>query len=167
MDRRRFLNRLVSLITLVTAGSRMSIADEPADIISPEHLQASISRFAYRLFPHDNLAAAVYEDVAQALILRSSEDSALKELLTAGVRQLDDDDVAWLERDMGDQVDAMVRMEGGEFFQVMRRTTIEHIYRDSRVWQRIGYEGSSVEKSGYLERGFDDIDWLPPADEGQ
>jgi hypothetical protein len=24
-----------------------------------------------------------------------------------------------------------------------------------------GYEGSSVEKGGYLGRGFDDIAWLP------
>jgi hypothetical protein len=30
------------------------------------------------------------------------------------------------------------------------------------LWPRLGYEGSSFDKGGYLHRGFDDIDWLPP-----
>ena len=30
----------------------------------------------------------------------------------------------------------------------------------ARVWAHIGYEGSSFERGGYLQRGFDDIDWL-------
>ena len=43
----------------------------------------------------------------------------------------------------------------------MRSTTIEHLYRNREVWQLVGYEGSSVEYGGYIDRGFDDIDWLP------
>jgi hypothetical protein len=31
------------------------------------------------------------------------------------------------------------------------------------VWPLFGYEGSSLEYGGYLERGFDDIGWLPKA----
>ena len=30
-------------------------------------------------------------------------------------------------------------------------------------WPRFGYEGSSAEHGGYINRGFADIDWLPKA----
>jgi hypothetical protein len=29
------------------------------------------------------------------------------------------------------------------------------------VWDAVGYEGPSVHKGGYVNRGFDDLDWLP------
>jgi len=28
------------------------------------------------------------------------------------------------------------------------------------VWPKFGYEGSSSERGGYINRGFDDINWL-------
>ena len=36
-------------------------------------------------------------------------------------------------------------------------------YDNKAVWPLFGYEGSSWEKGGYLNRGFDDIDWLDQA----
>jgi len=35
------------------------------------------------------------------------------------------------------------------------------LYNQHDVWTKLGYEGPSWEKGGYLERGFNDIDWLP------
>jgi hypothetical protein len=26
----------------------------------------------------------------------------------------------------------------------------------------VGYGGSAIEQGGYINRGFDEIDWLPP-----
>jgi hypothetical protein len=37
------------------------------------------------------------------------------------------------------------------------------LYRNKQVWPKLGYEGPSFPFGGYLERGFDDIDWLPNA----
>jgi hypothetical protein len=31
------------------------------------------------------------------------------------------------------------------------------------VYRFFGFEGSSVEHGGYIDRGFDDIGWLPNA----
>jgi len=37
------------------------------------------------------------------------------------------------------------------------------LYDDREVWNLLGYEGPSYDKGGYLNRGFDDLDWLPKA----
>jgi hypothetical protein len=35
------------------------------------------------------------------------------------------------------------------------------LYNQQELWTKLGYEGSSAEKGGYLHRGFNDLDWLP------
>jgi hypothetical protein len=35
------------------------------------------------------------------------------------------------------------------------------LYNDHEVWELLGYEGPSFDQGGYLNRGFDDLDWLP------
>ena len=40
---------------------------------------------------------------------------------------------------------------------------IVSLYNQKEVWPRFGYEGSSAEHGGYINRGFADIDWLPKA----
>jgi hypothetical protein len=38
---------------------------------------------------------------------------------------------------------------------------VVEVCSDQRTWELVGYEGPSFGKGGYLERGFDDLDWLP------
>jgi hypothetical protein len=45
----------------------------------------------------------------------------------------------------------------------MRSATINNLYNNPLVYRLFGFEGSSVEYGGYIERGFDDIGWLPNA----
>ena len=35
------------------------------------------------------------------------------------------------------------------------------LYNNPQVWQAFGYEGEAFEYGGYIERGFDDLGWLP------
>ena len=35
------------------------------------------------------------------------------------------------------------------------------LYNDKEVWDVLGYEGASFDKGGYVNRGFNDLDWLP------
>ena len=35
------------------------------------------------------------------------------------------------------------------------------LFNHPRLWELLDYPGSSVEYGGYVDRGFDDIDWLP------
>jgi hypothetical protein len=48
-----------------------------------------------------------------------------------------------------------------EFFEGVRSRVITTLYSDPEVWTLLGYEGSSFEHGGYVDRGFDDLDWLP------
>ncbi|MEM8804106.1 MAG: hypothetical protein AAGF55_16390, partial [Pseudomonadota bacterium] len=52
-------------------------------------------------------------------------------------------------------------IEGTPFFQLMRGTTVVTLYNDHEVWSILGYEGASFEQGGYIDRGFNDLDWLP------
>ena len=36
-----------------------------------------------------------------------------------------------------------------------------NLYDDPEVWAALGCEGSSFDKGGYINRGFNDLDWLP------
>ena len=55
----------------------------------------------------------------------------------------------------------------GAFFKLVHATTVVALYDDHEVWDLLGYEGASFDKGGYLDRGFDDLDWLPdPRDRG-
>ena len=54
--------------------------------------------------------------------------------------------------------------QGEPYFGLVLNTAIDTIYRNPEVWALVGYEGSSLEKGGYLTRGFDDISWLESAD---
>ena len=51
-------------------------------------------------------------------------------------------------------------IEDGGFFQTIRGGLVVGLYNQKDVWPVFGYEGSSAEHGGYLERGFDDIAWL-------
>ena len=35
------------------------------------------------------------------------------------------------------------------------------LYNNPLVWRHFGYEGPSAEFGGYIDRGFDDLTWLP------
>jgi hypothetical protein len=52
-------------------------------------------------------------------------------------------------------------IEGSDFFELVRSTAVAEVYSDQRTWQLVGYEGPSVDKGGYINRGFNDLDWLP------
>jgi hypothetical protein len=61
----------------------------------------------------------------------------------------------------GNRLEAVKGAEGSDFFEAVRSTTAWTLYSNPHVWPLFGYEGSSLEHGGYLERGFDDIGWLP------
>ena len=115
-------------------------------------------------FPHPSFPDGPYERTADT-ILREAEDStwfrvALTQgLLTLGhlaggdFRDLNDEDATKVLR----------RIETTEFFGFIRRTTVLNLYDNEDVWEVLGYEGPSFDKGGYINRGFNDLDWLPEA----
>ena len=54
----------------------------------------------------------------------------------------------------------MQAIEGTVFFGTVRAGLVTGLYNQKEVWPIFGYEGESFSKGGYIERGFDDINWL-------
>jgi len=46
------------------------------------------------------------------------------------------------------------------FFKTLRSGLVIGLYNQKELWPLFGYEGSSADKGGYIERGFDDLTWL-------
>ncbi|MFN4064448.1 MAG: gluconate 2-dehydrogenase subunit 3 family protein, partial [Parazoarcus communis] len=59
-----------------------------------------------------------------------------------------------------DRLSLLYVIEHGAFFQKVKGHLVTGFYDNKAVWPLFGYEGSSWEKGGYINRGFDDIDWL-------
>jgi nucleotide-binding universal stress UspA family protein len=60
-----------------------------------------------------------------------------------------------------ERLSLLYTIEHGAFFQKLKGHLVVAFYDNEAVWPLFGYEGSSWEKGGYANRGFDDIDWLP------
>ena len=92
---------------------------------------------------------------------------ALKLLLEVGALRLDADAIGkhgtgYLELNWEDDREALLRaIQHTLFFKKLRGDLVVTLYNQKEVWTKLGYEGSSFEHGGYLDRGFNDIDWLP------
>jgi hypothetical protein len=162
--RRKLLRNTTLILAFLTTSARGLLARPLADNgeLAGNHVTQTLRQLARRLFPHNHLPGAPYGEIASALVRRASTNTEFAEILYAGVVQLDSGSAtSWLRQGEAQQLAAINQIEGDEFFRLMRTTTIEHLYRDKDVWKLLGYEGSSVEFGGYVDRGFDDIDWLP------
>jgi len=113
-------------------------------------------------FPHSRLPDGPYERTADIILKEAAGSNWFRVALTQGLGSLDGlagGDFCLLDDDKAYKV--LRRIEGTDFFGFIRRTTVLNLYDDPTVWAALGYEGSSYDKGGYLDRGFNDLDWLP------
>lgn len=137
--------------------------------LKPETM-ATLVQMARDVYPHDRLADRYYVAAVMPYDAAAGDDAALKTMLEDGVADLDSTaagrydrsryvDVSW----EADRVAILRDMQSTPFFQKIRGGLITGLYNNKEVWPKFGYEGSSVEYGGYIDRGFDDIDWLDQA----
>jgi hypothetical protein len=132
-----------------------------------EHTGLTLLRMTRQIYPHDTLGDMYYAEVVDALDVDATNDPATAALLKDGVAKLDAAmGIPWLELSDGNQVRVLETMEGEAFFQTVRGKTVVALYNNPLVWRHLGYEGPSYDFGGYIDRGFDDLNWLPspPAD---
>ncbi len=69
----------------------------------------------------------------------------------------------WLDASDEVSLQTLKGMETTPFFQTVRGALIgaDGPYNLPDVWKQFGYQGSSWQFGGYLNRGFNDIAWLP------
>lgn len=111
------------------------------------------------MYPHDALPDDVYARVSEKLAEAAREDSGVARTIEDGVSALNGGrPFAGLSVD--EQLEALKGIEGSDFFELVRSTAVVEVYSDPRTWQLVGYEGPSFDQGGYINRGFDDLDWL-------
>ncbi len=115
------------------------------------------------LYPHDVLPDSVYRRVVAAFDRSAAESSATASLLAECAAKLEAAfPVSFRERSEGYRTAALKALEGTPAFRLLQRSAVRFLYDDIEVWQAFGYEGAAHHLGGYLQRGFDDLDWLPP-----
>ncbi len=60
------------------------------------------------------------------------------------------------------RVQVLKKVEATPEFFFVQRMAVRYLYDDINIWAAFGYEGASVHLGGYVKRGFNDLDWLPP-----
>jgi hypothetical protein len=162
--RRRFLVATVTFSGLLYTGVGASIFRASAAWAqSPSEIGASnLGRFARLLYPHAEISDTVYADVIGAVLAAAANDASLSQAIEETFARLDAlQDKEWLELDEVLQISAMETLQSEPYFGAIQGQVMGRFYSHPAVWQLIKYPGSAKEFGGYLERGFNDIDWLP------
>ena len=162
--RRRFLVAAAAYSGLLSSGIGLSVLrGSAAWAQSPgQDTDTTLGKFARLMFPHDALADEVYAEVASSILTAAASESSLDDALASAVAALNlEQDGDWFELDENAQIAAMTAVPGESFFAAIQFQVAVRFYNHPRVWELIGYPGSSKEHGGYIDRGFDDIDWLP------
>ena len=129
--------------------------------LTPE-AAAILERIIRVAFPHPDFPDAAYERMAARIVTEADSSTWFRVVLTQGLIALGaESEEPFLELSDERALAVLRRVSDLEFFGFIRRTTVLNLYDDPDVWEVLGYEGPSFDKGGYLNRGFDDLDWLP------
>ena len=139
-------------------GPRVALA---ANLSALNSTQAKeMLAMARQLFPHDKLGDEYYWVVVESIDKDMAGSPELKTRIQDGLAQLNqaaggDFSAAAVDK----QVEAMKKLEDTPFFSDMLNKTQFYFYNNKTVWPKFGYDGSSWEKGGYIDRGFNDVTW--------
>lgn len=122
-----------------------------------------LASVAFDLFPYQSLSPELYVKVANSILALNDPR------VTEGLKQLHDlsDQQSWLKISDDQRINILTTLQQSEFFGLMRANTIAVIYSEPAFFELVGYGGSAIEFGGYINRGFDDIDWLPEQESAQ
>ena len=166
LSRRELLKRGAAGALLVVSGNAVLCPQYAWGLettaLKPDTMAALIV-MARDIYPHDQLADRFYAIAAKGQDAKAGTDASHKELIEAGVADLDKRAGAGGYRGLGwedDRVAILRDIEATPFFQAVRGDLVVSLYNQKELWPIFGYEGESYSKGGYIERGFDDIEWL-------
>ncbi len=159
MKRRDFLQLTVSL-AIASLGGRAA-ADRGAAGIPGDNAEV-LPGVVYRLFPHERLDKDVYEQVTEQLSGKIGQSAELTAMMDDALEVLAvNGNERWPELTQQQKTASLEKIQQTPFFRFILNETLGGIYQHPRTWELLGFEGSSLEFGGYINRGLDDIDWLP------
>jgi hypothetical protein len=115
------------------------------------------------LYPHETLNRLIYRRVILQFDRVATANPDAAQTLIAFCASLQTAfPLPFAELAESYRVAALKNIEATASFFFLQRLAIRYLYDDVEVWAAFGYEGASVHLGGYVKRGFDDLDWLPP-----
>ena len=159
MKRRDFLQFTISL-ALASLGMRAGATGGSTGI--PDGKGKVLSGVVYQLFPHERLNKDVYQQVTEQLSGKISDSAELTAMMDYALDVLAGNGIEqWPELTEREKAASLEKIQQTPFFRFVLNETLGGIYRHPHTWKLLGFEGSSLEFGGYINRGLDDIDWLP------
>ena len=111
------------------------------------------------LYPHDRFPDGPYIRTTEDVINKGNSSPENAVMLQEGIDQLKSANFSKLN--FQESTDYLTSMGRTAFFEHVRGTTTVTLYNDKETWELLGYEGYSYDKGGYINRGFNDLNWLP------
>jgi len=167
LDRRGFLQKTGILTGVLAVGSPLALLAPSrtwaVDLTSLSSAEgATLLAAARTIAPHDKLEDAAYAYVIRALDSAAAKDEMLRKQLQEGVASLG---ARFAGAPESSRVEALRKVESTAFFQNLRVQTLQVLYSTPLAYAYFGYEGEAFSKGGYLQRGFNDLRWLPEVPE--
>ncbi|GAA1490427.1 hypothetical protein [Brachybacterium sacelli] len=142
--------------------SAMHGSDAVNDVEGTPEAQSTLVALIKAAFPHETVPDSAYERTADIVQKQAEESAWLRLKLAQGLDSLQAlaggrfHELTTLEA-----LPLLLRIQHTTYFGFVRQTVVVTLYEDEEVWEALGYEGPSFDKGGYIDRGFDDLDWLP------
>jgi hypothetical protein len=170
ISRRTFLRRsseltLATAVSVTAAGALLNSSEAWAlevKSLKPDTMK-TLLQLARDIYPHDRIADRFYAIAIKGHDERAAADEAHKALIEDGIADLDATagpggyiGIGW----ESDRVALLRKISETPFFQAIRSDLVVSLYNQQDVWPIFQYEGESYSQGGYIDRGFDDIDWL-------
>ena len=124
------------------------------------HQGEVLLKLTRHIFPHDTLEDAVYALVVKDLDAASAEPS-IYSMFSDGIEHLDDRAGGnWLALDDEMQLMHVRAIAGTDLFKQVHSTAVVSLHNSQMAFRHFGY-GGEMGDAGYLQRGFNDLTWLP------
>jgi len=127
-----------------------------------DHDMRTLVRMIEVMFPHGSFPPGPYERAAREVLDAAETNPRSLAQLCQGLHDLDRlRDAPFAQLDDAVALTVLRGIQDAPFFVAVHSVASVRFYDDHEVWELLGYEGPSFAKGGYVERGFDDLDWLP------
>jgi hypothetical protein len=170
LTRRSFLKGSGILMgTLVTGTTLSALAPSNVWAVELKTLNTAkgqtLMAMGRTLYPHKNLPDAVYALLAKDLDSKATGSQEIKRGLLEGIEKLNKDAGGnFAKVSASKKLEIVKAMEGTPFFDLVRGQCVTSLYNNDMTFAVFGYPGAIWEKGGYINRGFQDLKWLPAPD---
>jgi hypothetical protein len=158
ISRRSFIFGAVAS-TVYTSLWSINIAKAKISAGSNKEDKELLIKMVRTLYPHDRFPEGPYVRTTEDVIKKGNSSPEKAIMLQQGIDQLKNANFAKLNFKKSTKF--LTNMGRTDFFEHVRGTSTVTLYNDKEVWELLGYEGYSSDQGGYINRGFNDLDWLP------